>query len=251
MSLRRQLDYLCCAVQFLTRLPTPRLDGFHSEWIARSARYFPLVGQLVGALGAAALLVSAKLWSGPLPALVALAVTVLVSGAFHEDGLADSCDGLGGGQTPERRLEIMKDSRVGTYGAVALILTFGLRGLGLANLGWTEAAAALLAAQGLGRTAAVIGMRLPYAGDPSTAKEGRPGAPTRAELAVAVLIGLWPLVLLPFWAALIACAGGALLACAPALAAWRLIRGRTGDVLGAIEQAFEIGFILALTAALR
>jgi adenosylcobinamide-GDP ribazoletransferase len=122
----RQLKLFFCALQFLTRLPVPSFVDFQSDWITRAARYYPLVGILVGAISAGVLLAGGQVWSGLLPALLAVAAGVLVTGGFHEDGLADTADGLGGGQAPARRLEIMKDSRVGTYG----VLTHGRPGPG-------------------------------------------------------------------------------------------------------------------------
>ncbi|MDB5456252.1 MAG: cobS, partial [Caulobacter sp.] len=134
MNLRRELQLLLCATQFLTRAPVPPLPGFQPDWVRRSARYFPLVGQAVGGICALVLLVAAHWLGGWLPALLAVATGVLLTGGFHEDGLADTADGLGGGQTVARRLEIMKDSRVGTYGVLALCLTLAARVGALAAL---------------------------------------------------------------------------------------------------------------------
>ena len=126
--MRREVALFLTAVQLLTRVPTPGIAGFQPDWVARSARYYPLVGALVGAVAALVLLGAARLWTGALPALLAVAGGVLLTGAFHEDGLADAADGLGGGATRERRLHIMKDSRIGSYGALALGVVLGLSG---------------------------------------------------------------------------------------------------------------------------
>ena len=248
--MRRELVLFFCAVQFLTRLPTPRLRGFQPDWIVSSTRYFPLVGQLVGGLGAATLLSAAWVWTGWLPVLLALAVTILATGAFHEDGLADACDGLGGGQTADRRLEIMKDSRIGTYGALALIFSVAVRGVGLAALPPLDAALVLIAMQGVGRAAAVAAMALPYAGDPNAAKEGRPARPALINIVLAVLFAAWPLVFLPPVAVAAALILGGAMALGLANLARRLIGGRTGDVLGGVEQLAEIGFVLGASAVL-
>lgn len=246
----QQVRLLICAVQFLTRVPTPRLAVFEPEWITRSARYFPLVGQGVGAVSAGVLLLAGHLWNGPVAAVLALSVGLLVTGAFHEDGLADTADGLGGGQTPERRLEIMKDSRVGTYGVCALGLVLALKGAVLATTPVWTAAAALLAAHGLGRAAAVVAMRLtPYAPNGEAGKwKPVPQGVRTGEVLVALAIAAWPLALLPLGASLLGLAGGAVLAIGLALLARRLIGGHTGDVLGAVEQVFEVGFLLGVTA---
>jgi adenosylcobinamide-GDP ribazoletransferase len=245
----RELRLLLCAVQFLTRLPTPQLVDWREDWLARSAKYFPLVGMLVGAISAAVYLASGQIWpGGPLPALLAIGVGIAVTGAFHEDGLADTADGLGGGQDREARLAIMKDSRLGTYGALALGLGLALKVAALATLQPTLAAAAvLLGAHSLGRGVAVVAMAaLPYAADPAASKLKPTPRDVRGwEAGVALVIGAAPLLILTPVAAL-TCAGvGCLAALWPALAARQLIRGQTGDVLGAIEQAFEIGFLLA------
>lgn len=248
--IRHEARLFVCAVQFLTRIPTPQLAGFQPEWIQQSARYFPLVGQIVGGLSALVLYGAAQVWSPWVAALLAVATSVVLTGGFHEDGLADTADGLGGGQTRARRLEIMKDSRLGSYGALALGLTLALRVAALVmvmQLSAALAAAVLLAAHGLGRAAAVGAMTvMPYGGDPHMAKEGRPDRASLLGLTVATVLALWPLVLLPPAAGAAGVALGLLVGAVPAWLAWRLIGGRTGDVLGAVEQAFEIGFLLAV-----
>lgn len=246
--LAHQVRLLICAVQFLTRVPTPRLKTFDPDWITRSARYFPLVGQGVGAVCAGVLLVGERLWSAPVGAVLAIGAGLLITGAFHEDGLADTADGLGGGQTSARRLEIMKDSRIGTYGACALVTVLGLKVAVLA--GTASAAALLLVAHGLGRAGAVVVMRLtPYAPSGEAGKwKPVPQGVRTGEVLVALLIAAWPLALLPPGAILAGLAGGALLAALLALTAKRLIGGHTGDVLGAVEQVFEVGFLLGAAA---
>ena len=122
------------------------MKTFEPDWISRSARYFPLIGLLVGLASAGVFWSASQVWGGALPALLAIAVGVLITGAFHEDGLADTFDGLGGGGTPERRLEIMKDSRIGTYGALGLGLVLALKAAALTDLppalgAWAIAAA--------------------------------------------------------------------------------------------------------------
>jgi adenosylcobinamide-GDP ribazoletransferase len=247
---RHQARLLVCAIQFLTRVPTPALKTFEPEWITRAARYFPLVGQGVGVISALVLMAAERVWNGPVAALLALAVGLLITGAFHEDGLADTADGLGGGQSAARRLEIMKDSRVGTYGVCALVLVLALKGAALASTPVATAAAMLLAAHGLGRAAAVLVMRLtPYAPSGEAGKwKPVPQGVRTGEVLVALLIAAWPLILLPPAAALVGLAAGGVLVMALALLARRLIGGHTGDVLGAVEQVFEVGFLLGVAA---
>ena len=248
----RQFQLFLCAVQFLTRLPTPALRNFEPGWITRSAKYFPLVGLIVGGISAVVFWLAAQIWSGPLPAIAAIAVGVLVTGAFHEDGLADTADGLGGGRDIAHRLEIMKDSRIGAYGALALILCLALKTAALASLQVQTAIMCLIAAHGGGRAVAVLAMHvLPYAGDPQTAKSKPvPDGVTRLESLLALVLGFWPLFFMPHIQALAGLFVGCLLAGIIALLARRLIRGYTGDVLGATEQLFEVGFLLGVAANL-
>jgi adenosylcobinamide-GDP ribazoletransferase len=250
--MRREVQLLLCAVQFLTRIPVPSLPGFEVDWITRSAKYFPLVGQLVGGLCGAALLLSAQLWAGWVPVVIAVTIGVLLTGAFHEDGLADTADGLGGGRDREHRLTIMKDSRVGTYGVLALVCCLAIKIAVLTNVSVWMAAVLLLAAHGTGRAAAVVVMHiLPYSGDLEAAKiKPVPIGVTRAECILAVIISLWPLVFLTFGQAAWGILCGALAALMMAYAAKRLIQGHTGDVLGATEQVFEIGFLLGASAVI-
>jgi adenosylcobinamide-GDP ribazoletransferase len=247
---RRQLELLVCALQFLTRLPGPRLARFEADWITRSTRYFPLVGQGVGALSACVLLAAGRVWPGWIAALLAVAASVLVTGALHEDGLADAADGLGGGRGAAQRLAIMKDSGIGTYGALALGLSVAVRVACLAALPPLAGALSLVAAHGAARAAAVVVMRaLPYAGDPALAKVATaPAGPTRVEVLIALALASWPLLLLTPGQALAGGLIGGGLALALALVARRLIGGQTGDVLGAVEQVCEAGFLLGCAA---
>ncbi|WP_395945466.1 adenosylcobinamide-GDP ribazoletransferase [Brevundimonas sp.] len=251
----RQLALFLTAVQFLTRVPVPPLKAFQPDWTARSARFFPLVGAVVGLISAAVFVGASQIWTGWLPALLAVAVGVLVTGAFHEDGLADTADGLGGGQTPSRRLEIMKDSRIGTYGALALILTVAAKVGALQPMSPWFAGLALVAAHAGGRAVAVLAMRLsPYAGDRAATKV-KPVADgvTWPEVAAAMMFAAAataPLVVFAPWPAVGGLAGGVLGASVVVVLARRLIGGWVGDTLGAAEQAFEIGFLLAVAALL-
>jgi adenosylcobinamide-GDP ribazoletransferase len=246
----KHLRLFLCAVQFLTRLPVPNLAGFAPEWITLSARYFPLVGQIVGALSALVFFFAAQAWGGAVPAVLAVTAGILVTGAFHEDGLADSADGLGGGRTKDQRLTIMKDSRIGAYGAIALILALALKVAALAQLPALAAVAVLLAGHGAARAAAVVVMAvLPYAGDAEAAKyKPVPNGVSVPACLLALTLAAWPFAAFALPHALLALAIGAVLALTMALLARRLIGGITGDVLGAVEQMFEIGFFLGAAA---
>ena len=251
----RQLALFLTAVQFLTRLPVPLMTNFDPAWTARSARYFPLVGALVGTVSAGVLVASSQVWGGWLPALLATGVGVLLTGAFHEDGLADTADGLGGGHTSARRLEIMKDSRIGTYGALALVLALLLKAGALEQTPVWVAALTLVAAHAGGRAAAVVVMRVaPYAGDRSSTKV-KPVADgvTRTEVMIGLVcagVATVPIAIVAPLATSIALVVAAVAALAVPQLARRLIGGWTGDTLGATEQAFEIAFLVAVAGAI-
>jgi adenosylcobinamide-GDP ribazoletransferase len=245
------------ALQFLTRLPV-RLDRFEPGWLNDCVRHFPLVGALVGAVGAAVMVVAAQFWPAWIAALLALAATVALTGGFHEDGLADTFDALGGVVPREKALAIMKDSRIGTYGALALGLSLLLRAALLAVLAarpMLGAAAALLASHAFARAAAVgVMVSLPYGGDAEHAK-AKPLAlaiaPRNFGMALA-WCGLLAIALaacgvhLPRLLAATAAAGLAALL----MRQWlkRRLGGYTGDGLGATEQLAEVAVLLAFTA---
>ena len=249
-NMPRQLSLLLFAVQFLTRLPVPAQLDFRPDWINRSARYFPLVGQFVGLIAASVLLLAAHFWTMWIAAALALLTATLLTGALHEDGLADTADGFGGGHNPTQRLAIMKDSSVGTYGILALGFCTLLKLSCLAILSPWLAACSLIAAHGVARAAAVTIMHtLPYAGDPASAKlSTHDQPPTRAETCTALLFAAWPLLLLHPANILLALALCAIITWAMAGLAKKLIGGQRGDVLGAVEQLCEAGFLLGCAA---
>jgi adenosylcobinamide-GDP ribazoletransferase len=246
----QQARLFVCALQFLTRLPTPTLKTFEPEWISRAAPYYPVVGWIVGGLTAAVFYGAHFLWSSLVGAVLAVAAGFLITGGFHEDGLADTVDGLGGGQTPGRRLEIMKDSRIGSFGALALWAVLTLKVFALSMLGPVQGAISLIVAHGAARAASVVVMAaLPYAGDLTQAKlKPSPTGVRGGEAIAAVVLGLGPLALLPLRQS----AMGLLLTLASAgalaVAARRHIGGWTGDVLGAVEQLAEAALMLGFAA---
>ncbi|WP_298955074.1 adenosylcobinamide-GDP ribazoletransferase [uncultured Methylobacterium sp.] len=255
------LDLAAC-LRFFSRLPVPALPGETDRHAApdfRTApRMLPVAGALIAVPAALALLGAHGLGLGPfIAATLAVLAATLVTGALHEDGLADVADGFGGGTTPERRIEIMRDSRIGAYGASALMLVYALRIGALATLldraGWRTALVLVLAAA-LSRTAALWPMVHLGPARPGGASHavGRPGAAAHATawglcLVLALAAGLLGLP----WLGL-ALAGGLAW-----LAAWtlsrlsaRLIGGQTGDVVGACQQVAEVGVLLAMLIAL-
>ena len=235
MSLRR-------AWAFLTRLPGGAHPGDDRE-LGRSVPWFPVVGAMMGVLS------GAVYWAlnGPLGALLAAVLAVatgaVATGCFHEDGLADTADALGG-STIERRLEIMKDSRVGVFGVLALVLSTLVRVFAVSSLAPVDGLVALVVAHMLGRTTAVAVM----AGAPAAAGTGLGHSYAvhlpRARTAVAVVVSSVAAASLglPGAVSLAAAATGAALV---GLVAWRAFGGTTGDVLGATEQIAEMAVLLS------
>ena len=235
-----RLTELVLALGFFTRLPVGRALSPLPR-LSACAWALPLVGLVVAAPGAAAL----ALAPGALAAILAVALSVWLTGGLHEDGLADLADGMGG-RDPARRLEIMRDSRIGSYGVLTLGLVTALRIAALAALPF--AAAAFLALAMLSRAGVAVLMVLPPARhDGLGAAAGRPPAPVLGAAAAIALAG----------AVLALGTGPALLALAAVVTAqgyvaWLALRrlgGQTGDVLGAAQQAGEAAGLAALALA--
>lgn len=250
--LRDEAAALALAWQFLTRVPLPRGVGFTPARMAASQGWLPAVGLAIGVVGAAVLLAAAAIFP-PVPAvLLSMAATVALTGAFHEDGLADTCDGIGGGPDRARRLAIMRDSRLGTFGAVGLGLALALKASALAGLAPGLAAAALVAGHGASRASAMlVVITSPYVRETGTGRFTAEGLGRRglvligaAALAAGLVLGLaaGPAAIL---AALAGLAAGHLLARS---LFERQIGGYTGDCLGATQQLGEVGLYLGLLA---
>jgi adenosylcobinamide-GDP ribazoletransferase len=250
-------------LRFYSRLPVPALpfeaDPHAVPDFATLPRVVPVAGALLGALGGAALLAGHGLGLAPLPASAcAVAALAVTTGCMSEDGLADAADGFYGGATRERRLEIMRDSRVGSYGVTAIVLALLLRVAALAALagsaGFWPAALALAASGGLSRVAGLVPLwALPPARtDGRSAAVGRPedgamgiaaaGAGSLALLAIGPALGPGH--------ALLAIAAAGLAAFAGTRIARRKLGGQTGDIAGATQQAAEIAVLLVLGAGL-
>jgi len=201
---------------------------------------------------------SAALLPVPLAVLLATITGVYVTGAFHEDGFADTCDGLGGGQSTERVLEIMKDSRIGTYGAVGMGLMLALKCLALAYLPSRQIVAALLLAHPCSRlAAAALIRRLDYVRVQNSKAKPIASQMSAAEFAIAGASCLIPLLAL-LWLGWLHWQAIALAVLAAVLISWwmarkllRRIGGYTGDALGAVQQLSEVAIYLALLAAVQ
>ena len=244
MNLQREWQAFWLALGFLTRIPMLAKVDYSQRLMNQSSVYFPLVGLLLGALYAGLYALLENGWPPLVCVLLVLAFHLWVTGAFHEDGLADSADGLGGGYTVERRLAIMKDSRIGTYGAAALIMALLLKVallMALPHL-WLG----LLLAPAVSRLTPLFLMRgLAYVSDPDTSKskpvaEGFSGQ-RLAVASIAVLImamGFQVLLATLLAVGLVVLLWGAMLK--------KSLGGYSGDTLGASVVISELLFLLLL-----
>lgn len=248
--MRALLADLLAATQLLTRLPVGWIGatGEHPA-LTRIVWAYPVVGAIVGVIGGGVYWIAHAIGCPPaLAAIWSLAALVLATGALHEDGLADMADGFGGGATRERKLEIMRDSRIGSYGVIAVVLSLTLRVAAVALLATPGAViAALIVAGALGRGVAIGLLFLPAArSDGLAAQIGKPdGTATAAGFTLAALLAL---LLLPTGAALAAIIAAGIAGMATAWLARRQIGGHTGDVLGAGVQMAECLVLTVLVA---
>lgn len=244
--MRRQLHLFLTAVMFYTRIPCPSWVGHSEEMLNKATIYFPVMGWIVGGAAGLTYWGANFLFSSDIALLLSMIASILVTGAFHEDGFADVCDGFGGGWTKLKILEIMKDSRLGTYGAVGAGLLLTLKFLALRNLPPTAVVPVLVVGHALSRaTALTFIFTHEYARENEDSK-AKPVAKkiSFAELLLGLGFGVLPLlvyaagqlnfwfllVLLPLW-----------------VVKWYLARyfikwigGYTGDCLGVTQQVAEV-----------
>ncbi len=245
---------LLLAVQFLTRLPLPADVGWTPERMAATPRWHPFVGVLIGLVCAAVYMLAAHVFPPTIAALLSTAAGLLATGCFHEDGFADSCDGLGGGSTRERALEIMRDSRIGTYGAAGLGMMLAGKVLALGALPVAIAPWVLIAGHAASRASSVLVIATSsYVRDHGTGKPVSDGI-SGASLTFALATGAAALLALAFVVPPAAIAGGlAGLGAGHLLMRARFERrlgGYTGDCLGAVQQTSEVGLLLGVLACL-
>ena len=244
------LRSLVVAFGFLTRLPVPTVE-WRDEDLRRSLPAFPLVGLVIGGLAA---VVYAGAWQvlPPLPAAVlAVAVAVAVTGGFHEDGLADTFDGFFGGYESGRRLQIMHDSRIGTFGGAALVLSLVLRVSLLAALTPARGATAVIGGHVLGRGAILLAAPLSRPADPTSSGAAvvEPAGPV--GLVVGALITLVPVGLLVGPAAWVPIVAGTAVCLAWVVLSHHRVGGVTGDVLGATNQLVHLTTMACVVALAR
>lgn len=235
------------AIGFFTRIPIPDLPDFHEQELNLAAKYFPLVGIMVGAFAALVYMLASTVLPQDIAVLLCMVATLLLTGAFHEDGLTDAVDGLGGGWEKEQVLHIMQDSRIGSYGAVSIVMALLLKFTALTHFSPLLVPAVLVAGHSVSRFCAVLVMAtqryVKYAGKSKPLATVMP----LTHLGVAAVPGLLPLIWLePSW----------YLGLLPVVAVWvwfslvikKRIGGYTGDCLGAMQQLTEIAFYLGVLA---
>jgi adenosylcobinamide-GDP ribazoletransferase len=245
--MKKEWQLLLLAVGFFTRIRVPSKPDFKESDLNSAAKYFPLIGLLVGTIAALVYWLGVKIFPVEIAVILSMAATIYITGAFHEDGLTDAVDGLGGGWDKEQTLAIMQDSRIGSYGAVALILALLTKFQALTHLSPVIIPAVLIAGHALSRLCAVfVIFTQSYVRANGKAKPLATRL-TKGELLLASLFGLAPLSLLApqfLWALL------------PVMLAWiwfsaklkKRIGGYTGDCLGAMQQLTEIAFYLSVLA---
>jgi adenosylcobinamide-GDP ribazoletransferase len=248
---RDWIDDISLAIALMTRVPMPHPANATTESLARAQRAFPLVGAMIGLMVG---LVDRCLLAIGVPSLaaaaLALGASAALTGALHEDGLADVGDGFGGGRDRAAKLSIMRDSRLGTYGTIVLLVGFVARASALASLPLATTIPALVVAHALGRAVIpVLAANMPFARDDGLGKSA--GRPDIASAVAAVIIGVViALLCLSAIQALLAIVVAAAGAAAMAALAWRQIGGVTGDVFGAAEQVVEAAVLVTLAAQL-
>jgi adenosylcobinamide-GDP ribazoletransferase len=238
--IRRFGQEMVIAFQFLTRIPVPSVR-FEGDSLSRAIKFFPLVGIVVGSGAVLLQRLALHHFSRPLAALAVLIYLVLITGCFHEDGLADSADGFGGGWNRDQILIIMKDSRIGSYGATALVLSLLARYLLLASLPLEHFAAYIISSQVLCRWSSLpLGYLLP----PARKQDGQGAKIARltsiSSLIIATLVSFAVAAFLLRWSAI---APILIAILTIALSGWfyfRKIGGVTGDCFGATNQLTEI-----------
>lgn len=244
--INRNFPSLWLALSFYTRLPCPK--NLDYSQLPRPAIYLPLIGYLVGGMCAVVFYFAQFFWSQTISILLAVIAGILVTGAFHEDGFADVCDGFGGGYEKERILQIMKDSAIGVYGALGLGLLIALKIITLVSLPLEKLPIIFISAHSLSRLAPLCLMRFyDYARLENSKVQNAIFQPTYSELCFALICATLPLFFLP------AILGFSLFSVGVAtlfLGRYfqQKIGGYTGDCLGCVQQITETIFYLSVSA---
>ncbi len=225
---------------FYTRIPVPKGIDHSGDALNKSTRYFPLIGWVVGGFSALVYWLSCFIFPESISIILSMIASVIITGAFHEDGFADVCDGFGGGYSVEQKLTIMKDSRVGTYGLLGLIFLMMMKYFLLLELS-LNLVPIIISVHALSRLAPVLLIyRLEYVREDALSKIKPIGKKIKFwELLIATLFSTLPLLLLGYWAFILIVP----LLIIQWLSGWffkRHLGGYTGDCLGAAQQISEV-----------
>lgn len=248
----REMGKLAIALGFFSRFPVPSSffdPNLEPDRLDKCAIWFPVSGLLISILPALIFLALAGLFPATVAAGLAIVAGVIATGALHEDGLSDCADGFGGARDPQKILEIMRDSRIGTYGAASLIFSIGLRWAALASLGPMPGAAALLIAHSAARggitTALAHSSYVRSSGAATTVEQGIDNNVWLMIMGISILIS----AIFGGWSGVAAASCGIAAAALVLVYCKRRLGGYTGDVLGAMEQTAEIVILVLLSFA--
>ena len=250
--LKSEINNLLISLMYFTRVPVPATVNFNQHSQQQSLKYFPLIGWMVGALCALVLILSASVWPTSISILLAITAGILITGALHEDGLADCCDGFGGGWKSDQVLEIMKDSNVGAYAVIGLVLILGFKFLLITEIAAIDLGLAALALSiahsGSRMLTLLIVFKLKYVQSSAQSKAlPMVEKPFSFEhLIIAMLFVLIPILLIGDWAIFEALVMGFIATICAGLYFHRRIQGYSGDCLGANQQLTEIVIYMSL-----
>lgn len=239
------------ALMFFTRIPVPASLPYSKELLNKALRFFPLVGGIVGLIGAGSLWLGLFIFPLPLALLLSILATIFVTGAFHEDGFADFCDGYGGGTSKEKVLEIMKDSRLGTYGIIGLSGILATKFMALSYLAIPQLFLVMVAAHIFSRFVPVVLVyTTPYIREDALSKAKPIGnQTTKASLTIALFTALLPLIFLNLQIVIGIVVTSAVIFLLFRAYILKRTGGYSGDVLGALQQLVEVSFYLVVVAS--
>ncbi|MDZ4815622.1 MAG: adenosylcobinamide-GDP ribazoletransferase [Verrucomicrobiota bacterium] len=249
--IRRECAIFLAAVTYFTRIRIPWIQVHSEELLNKATRYFPMIGWIVGGFAALIFWLAVQVWPVTVAVLISTVASILLTGAFHEDGWTDMCDAFGGGWTKDQILSIMKDSRIGAYGTIGIVLILGIKVIALSEMPVHWIPLVLIAGHSMSRLAATFQIYLLTYVRENEDSKSKPIAKkmTLQELVFAVVTGFLPLFLMPSFAWVIL----------PMAVAWcvmsrifvKKIGGYTGDCLGATQQICETVFYLGCLAGTR
>ena len=248
--MKKEIKIFLTALMFYTRIPVGNINGWSEKMLNKSTRYFPLVGWIVGGVGALVFSIFEFVLPVSVAVVLSMVATILLTGSFHEDGFADFCDGFGGGYTPGRILEIMKDSRIGTYGTVGIVSVLTIKFLSLMHIETTRIPLILITGHAISRVFPVLLIySSKYARLDASSKTKPVGkADSIFSLLFALITGCISLVFLKWKEMVLVVAVLLIVTFFFRNYITRKLGGYTGDVLGALQQLCEVFFYLCILA---